>query len=192
MGCKFQEFGYCCFTPDKEASFRDAVILNNKKRRQQVVHISRNLAIIVVFLGVVGIIMGGVFIGLGVDRDNELKEAMRIENVGLGIDDAETEGLVIDSLEEARKAGDTIREHRRGIAVTYEDLLGGERFDPTNTKHLTYAQALNLENYLYLAVVAFGLTQSVIASGVFMVITGIALGATGLVLLGLSRALQHT
>jgi len=155
------------------------------------VHAIRNLAIVVVVLGVVGIIIGGVFVGLGVTRDNELKEAMRTEHVILGIEDEVAKGEVIDSLEEAKKAGDTIREHRRGIAVTYEDLLGGERFDPTNTKHLTYAQALNLENYLYLAVVAFGLTQSVIASGVFMVITGIALGATGLVLLGLSRALQR-
>lgn len=155
------------------------------------VHAIRNLAIVVVVLGVVGIIIGGVFVGLGVTRDNELKEAMRVENISLSIEDVETEGQVIDSLEEAKKAGDTIREHRRGIAVTYEDLLGGERFDPTNPEHLTYAQALNLENYLYLAVVAFGLTQSVIASGVFMVITGIALGASGLVLLGLSRALQR-
>ena len=154
------------------------------------VHISRNLAIIVVFLGVVGIIMGGVFIGLGMARDNELKEAMRAEHIILGIEDEVAKGEVIDSLEEARKAGDTIREHRRGIAVTYEDLLGGERFDPTSPKHLTYAQALNLENYLYLAVVAFGLTQSVIASGVLMIIMGIALGATGVVLLRLSRALQ--
>ena len=152
----------------------------------------RNLTIIVMLLGVVGIVIGGVFIGLGVARDNELKEAMRIENITLGIEDAEVEGQVIDSLEEAKKAGDTIREHRRGIAVTYEDLLGGERFDPTNPKHLTYAQALNLENYLYLAVVAFGLTQSVIASGAFMVITGIALVATGLVLFWLLRALQRT
>ena len=37
-------------------------------------------------------------------------------------------------------------------------------------------QASNLENYLYLAVIAFGLAQSVIASSVFMIVTGIALG----------------
>jgi hypothetical protein len=80
------------------------------------------------------------------------------------------------------EAGDTIREHRRGIAASYEDLLGEGRYDPTNPQHLTYAQALNLENYLYLAVVAFGLTQAVMASGVFMVITGIALGGAGIVL----------
>ncbi len=38
------------------------------------------------------------------------------------------------------------------------------------------------ELYLYLAVVGFGLTQSVMANGAFMIISGIALGATGVVL----------
>jgi len=144
----------------------------------------------VLLLAMVGIVMGAVFIGLGVARNNELKEAMRVEHVTLGIEETETKGQIIDSLEEAKEAGDTIREHRRGIATTYEDLLGGERFDPTKPMQLTYAQALNLENYLYLAVVAFGLTQSVIASGVFMVVTGIGLGGTGVVLLGLARKIS--
>jgi len=148
---------------------------------------TRNLAIVVLLLGIVGIVIGGVFIGLGVTRNNELKEAMRVEHITLDIEGAELEDEVIDSLAEAQKAGDTIREHRRGIAATYEELLGEGRFDPTNPSHLTYAQALNLENYLYLAVVAFGLTQSVMASGVFMVFTGIALGGTGVVLYRLSQ-----
>ena len=152
----------------------------------------RRLAVGVLLLGVVGVVMGAVFIGLGVARNSELKEAMRVEHVSLGIEAAEVKGQVIDSLEEAKEAGDTIREHRRGIATTYEDLLGGGRFDPTDPNQLTYAQALNLENYLYLAVVAFGLVQSVTASGVFMVFTGIALGATGVVLLGLARERINT
>jgi len=149
-------------------------------------NVTRYLAIVVLLSGIVGIVMGGVFIGLGVARDNQLKEAMRVEHITLGIEDAPTKDEVIDSLEEALVAGDTIREHRRGIAATYEDLLGEGRFDPTNPSHLTYAQALNLENYLYLAAVAFGLAQTVMASGVFMVVTGIALGGTGLVLYRLS------
>ncbi len=149
---------------------------------------TRYLAIVVLLLGIVGIVMGGVFIGLGVTSNNELKEAMRVEHIALGIEDGQAKGqVVIDSLEEAKEAGDIIREHRRGIAATYEDLLGEGRFDPTNPSHLTYAQALNLENYLYLAVVAFGLVQSVMASGVFMVITGISLGGTGVVLYRLSQ-----
>jgi len=153
------------------------------------IRISRYLAIVVLLLGVVGIVMGAVFIGQGVIRNNQLKEAMRVEHVSLGIESAAEKGEVIDSLEEAIVAGDTIREHRRGIAATYEDLLGGERFDPTNPIQLTYAQALNLENYLYLAAIAFGLTTVTMASGVFMVVTGIALGVAGLMLLMLIRTI---
>ncbi len=150
-------------------------------------NITRNLAIVVLLLSIVAIVMGAVFIGQGVSKNNQLVEALRVEQVSLGIEGAELEGEVIDSLAEAQKAGDTIREHRRGIAPTYSDLLGEGRYDPADPKQLTYAQALNLENYLYLAVVAFGLTQSVIASGVFMVVTGIALGGTGVVLYQLSQ-----
>lgn len=148
--------------------------------------ITRFLAMGVLLLGLVGMVVGAVFIGQGVSKNNELAEAMRVEHVTLGIEADELEGQVIDSLPEARAAGDIIREHRRGIAPTYSDLLGGGRYNPEDTVQLQYAQALNLENYLYLAVVAFGLTQSVIGSGVFMVITGLALAGTGVVLYRLS------
>lgn len=146
----------------------------------------RGLAIMVLLLGLVAVVMGAVFIQQGFSKDGELREAMRAENVVLGIE-SELAGEVIDSLAEAQRAGDTIREHRRGIAASYEDLLGEGRYDPTNPQHLSYAQALNLENYLYLAVVAFGLTQAVTASGAFMVVTGLALGGTGMALHRLSR-----
>ena len=130
----------------------------------------RNIAIVVILLGIVGTIVGVAFIGLGAARNFELKEAMRVEHVTLGIEGEQTD-QVIDSLNESKVAGDTIREHRRGIAPTYEDLLEGGRYDPTNPEQLTYAQALNLENYLYLAVVAFGLTQAVMGTGAFMILT---------------------
>lgn len=147
---------------------------------------TRILSLVVLLIGVVAVILGAVFIGLGASRDAQLKEAMRVEQVKLGIE-SELGDEVIDSLTEAMEAGDTIREHRRGIAASYEELLGEGRYDPTNPQHLTYAQAMNLENYLYLAVVAFGLTQAVMGSGVFMVITGIALGSTGIVLYRLPK-----
>ena len=146
----------------------------------------KKMSLVILLLGVVAVVLGAVFIGQGVARNNQLGEAMQVEHVTLGIE-SELEGEVIDSLPEAQKAGDAIREHRRGIAMSYSDLLGEGRYDPTNPEHLTYAQALNLENYLYLAVVAFGLTQAVTATGVFMVITGIALGGTGVVLYRLNQ-----
>jgi len=148
----------------------------------------RKLAIVVSVLAVVAIVFGGVFIAQGVSRTAQLKEAMRLEHITLGIETGEVEaGEVIDSAIEAEIAGDTVREHRHGIAPTYGELLGGEKFDATDPRQLSYAQALNLENYLYLAVMGFGLAQSVIASGVFMVLTGLALGGTSAALLRLAR-----
>jgi len=151
-------------------------------------NITRGLAILVLFLGVVAVVIGAVFIAQGMAKDNLLVTAMQQEKITLGIPSEElAEGEVIDSAKEAEVAGDTVREHRHGIAPTYGDLLGEEKYDPTNPQQLTYAQALNLENYLYLAVLGFGITQLAIGSGSFMVVTGIALGGTGVALYRLNR-----
>ena len=154
-------------------------------------NITRFLAILVLFLGIVAIVFGGVFIGQGIAKNNELKEAMQAEAVLLPLHPEEDiDPGIIDNAEEAQAAGDIIREHRRGIAPTYQELLGEGRYDPTNPQHLSYAQALNMENYLYLAVVGFGLTQAVTASGAFMLITGFALWGTWLALYQLNRQLS--
>lgn len=146
-------------------------------------HISRYLAILVVIFGVVSVVIGSVFIAQGVEKSSWMKEAMRLEKVTLTLSDEQiAKGEVIDTLEEAQAAGDTIREHRRNIAPTYEELLGGGRFDPTNPQQLSYAQALNMENYLYLAVLGFGVTTVIMGTGAFMIIMGVALGTTGVVL----------
>ena len=144
-------------------------------------NLNRSLAIGVLLLGAVAVVIGAVFIGLGVSKNSQLVEAMQVEQVKFSIHE-DSEPTLIDSASEAQAAGDIIREHRRSIAPTYQDLLGEGRYDPTNPSHLSYAQALNMENYLYLAVIGFGLIQAVMASGAFMVITGLALGGTGLVL----------
>jgi len=116
---------------------------------------------------------------------------MRAEKVTYLLPEEEVEkGNVIDTAEEAQKVADTVKEHRHQIAPTYNDLLKGGKYDPTNPQHLTYSQAINLENYLYLGVLALGLTQVALGSGIFMTVTGVALGATGVALLGLGRTSQ--
>jgi hypothetical protein len=147
----------------------------------------RLIAAGIIVLGVVAIALGGVFIEQGFAKNNLLVTAMQQEQITLGIpSEALAEGEVIDSAGEAEIAGDTVREHRHSIAPTYGDLLGGEQYDPTDITQLTYAQALNLENYLYLAVLGFGVTQVVIGSGAFMLITGIALAGAGVAVFKLS------
>jgi len=148
----------------------------------------RKLAMLVIALSVAAIVIGGVFIGEGIAKNNLIVNRMNVEKVTLAVDpNNPTVATQINNAAEAQKAADTIATHRRSIAPTYQDLLGGGKFDPTNAKDLTYAQAMNLENYLYMAVTAFGLIQVTMASGAFMVIVGAGLGCVGLVLLRLGK-----
>jgi len=142
----------------------------------------RNSVIIVILFAVVSLAMGIVFVQQGFAKEAFLLSAMEQERITIdGV-----EGIV-DTAAEAQLAGDTVREHRHGIAPTYGDLLGGERFDATNPTQLSYAQALNLENYLYLAVASFGIFTVVKVTGVFMIVIGLALGTTGYSLVSTTR-----
>ena len=141
------------------------------------------LSRIIMIIAVAALVMGSVFIFQGVTKANWMSDAMRLEQVtiGLGHDDIEApEGEYVDTAKEAQAAGDLIREHRRNIAPTYNDLLGEGRYDPTNPEHLSYSQALNMENYLYLAVLGFGVAEMVIAAGAFMIMMGIGLGVASI------------
>ena len=141
----------------------------------------KKLGIIVIVFAVISLAMGIVLVQQGFAKEAYLVEAMKQEQIELdGV-----EGI-IDTAEEAQIAGDTVREHRHGIAPTYGDLLGEGRFNPTDPKQLTYAQALNLENYLYLAVASFGIFTIAKATGAFMVVMGLALGTVGFGLIRVS------
>jgi hypothetical protein len=144
--------------------------------------IVKYLGLTVLALGVVAIVIGGVFIGEGIMKNNLIVDRMNVEKVSLNLDpNNPTVFTPINNAGDAQRAADLIAEHRRSIAPTYQDLLAqtGGRFDPTNTTELTYAQAMNLENYLYMAVTAFGLIQATMANGAFMVIVGLAIGLIG-------------
>jgi hypothetical protein len=152
---------------------------------------NRGLAMLVILLGLVGLVLGGVFIGMGIAKNNLIVQRMEIEQVTLAVDPNNPDTVTqINNAAEAQAAADTIASHRRAIAPTYQELLdmGNGRFDPTNPVDLTYAQAMNLENYLYMAVTAFGLIQVTMAAGVFMAVTGLALIGGGLLLYRMNRA----
>jgi hypothetical protein len=151
--------------------------------------IIKKLSIVILVLGAVALAMGIVFVYQGVSKQALLAGIMKQENVklsALGVAGSKA-NEIIDSAETAQIAGDTVRGHRHSIAPTYADLLGGGKFDPTNPKDLTYAQAVNLENYLYLGVLSFGVTTIAMAAGGFMIVVALALGATGFILLRLAQ-----
>lgn len=148
--------------------------------------VKRLIPLMVIVLGIISIIIGFVFVGQSVAKKNLVTQQMLSENVKLALAEG-AETTLIDNTASAQAAADIIREHRRSIAPTYQDLLGDGRYDPTNPQHLSYAQAINMENYLYLGVLAFGLTDVVLGSGVIMIITGFALAGTGVALRGLVK-----
>jgi hypothetical protein len=142
------------------------------------------LGLVVIILGLIDLAMGIVFVQQGFAKESWLVQTMRQEQITM----PDGSGTIIDNSALAEAAGDLVREHRHAIAPTYGELLGDEHFDPTDPTQLTYAQALNLENYLYLAVTAFGVFTVVKAAGAFMILTGLALGTTGYALWYMGRA----
>ena len=90
-------------------------------------------------------------------------------------------------MSDLQKAGDTVRGHRHTLAPTYNDALGGGKYDPTIAQQATYAQAMNIENYLYVGVLSFGVVQVVEGAGAFMIVVAVALWAIGIILWRLSK-----
>jgi hypothetical protein len=143
----------------------------------------RKLALVIIFFGVVALAIGIVFVQQGFAQESWLEQTMDQEQITM----PDGSGTIINNEATAQAAGDLVRQHRHSIAPTYGDLLGGQNFDPTDPTQLTYAQALNLENYLYLAVTAFGVFTVVKATGAFMILMGLALGTTGYALWSMGR-----
>lgn len=138
----------------------------------------KSLGSLVLIFGLVALVMGAVFIQQGFAKESWLVGAMEQEQIEM----PGQPGVIVNSNALAEEAGNTVREHRRNISPTYGELLGEGRYDPTNVTQLSYAQAMNIENYLYLAVTAFGVFLVVKVIGVFMIVAGLALGTIGLAL----------
>jgi hypothetical protein len=148
----------------------------------------KTAAIIVLLLGIVGLGVGGAFVGVGFAKNNQITTYLKAEKVTLGLSAADVaKGKVVDSLTTAQNAAQMLTTHRQTIAPTYNDLLGGKQYDPTNVKEATYAQAMNLQTNIYTAVLAFGLAQSIMANGAFMLATGVAIIIVALVLFKLAK-----
>lgn len=148
----------------------------------------KTAAIIVLLLGIVGLGVGGAFMGVGFSKNNQIATYLRVEKVTLGLSAADVaKGKVVDNIAEAQNAALALTKDRQSIAPTYNALLAGKKFDPTNLTQLTYEQAMNLQTNIYTAVLAFGLAQSIMANGAFMIAMGIAFVIVGLVLYKLAK-----
>lgn len=159
--------------------------------------LGRFISIAVIGLGIAAMAMGVAFVVEGQSKANYIKEQMRAEQVtmaSLGIEGA-TEGNIVDSAAEAEKVANVVKEHRLSIAPTYADLMALSptgRYNPTVPQHLSYNQAMNLENYLYLGVASLGLTTVTIVSGICMIVTGLGLALTGFAVGRLAKKVPAT
>ena len=146
----------------------------------------RKLVVLVLVLSVVMIAIGGVFIGEAINKHNYVTNSLKQEKITLLLTPKQiAAGDVIDNAAEAQAAANKIATDRRGIAPTYTALeaASGGKYDPTNTKDLDYSQAMVMENSLDMAVLSFGVIQESLATGIGLIIAGIAFGVTGIVLL---------
>ena len=133
-------------------------------------------------LGLVVLSVGIVFSVEATSVKAEVTDALRTEQITLGIDEAlVTNGAVVDSVTDAKLAFETIREHRHDNWGTYDDTARG------SAERDSYIQALALENSLNLARAGYGVADLALYSGIAMIIMGIAIGGTGMALIGLSR-----
>ena len=143
----------------------------------------QKLSLIVILSGIVALAMGIVFVQQGFSKEAWLVQTMKQEQITM----PDGSGTVVDNAKLSESAADIVREHRHGIAPTYGELLGGKNYNPADPAQLRYAQAMNIENYLYLAVTAFGVFTVVKATGAFMIVMGLALGTTGYALWSKAR-----
>jgi len=147
----------------------------------------RLLALIVILMGVISLALGAFFIYQGLSKNAWLVDNIRQEKITLGLTQEQiAAGKVLESAADLQKAGDTVRTHRHQLAPDYNAALGGGQYDPTNIDQAKYAQAMNLENYLYLGVLSFGVVQIIEGVGAFMIVSAVAMGAAGVVLWRLS------
>jgi len=140
----------------------------------------RVLVFVAMVLGVVVLAGGVTSIVIGRADAGDVTSKLKQEKVSLAVfvGNAPTDS-VISNASQARQAVDTLIKHRQAIAPTYADLLQGKHFDPTNPTQLTYAQAMNLQNSMTSAVLAYGLTTVLTVNGALMVVIGIALVLLG-------------
>ena len=141
----------------------------------------RFVALGVIIVGVVSLVLGTVFIVQATATSAEIRAGLQDENVTLGLPAEEEEGYiagnVVDTTAELKAAQDILLEHMRNSYGTYGDT---GRDSPERTQYL---DGLTLMNSMYVATMGYGVTTLITGIGAFMIIAGIALGATGVLLL---------
>lgn len=125
----------------------------------------KTLAVLVLVIGIVSIALGGFFIQQGFAKAALLTDEMTKANITYGGAGGDIDGI-IDTPQEAQVMANILNEHSAELG-NYTQLA---RDDPNRQ---TILNAMTMTNSLEMAVMGFGLTDVVKASGAFMVLVGL-------------------
>ncbi len=142
----------------------------------------RLLAVATMLAGLVGLVIGIVFVVQSVSVKALVTEGLAAEGQTSQLpeegEEGYFEGNVVDTAAEATAVADYLLGHIRDIGEsngtsTYANLERG------SDERATYLDGFSLVTGLNLAVMGFGVAQIALASGVVMITTGLALGGVG-------------
>ena len=134
--------------------------------------IGKRISFLVLIAGLIAIVCGGVFIGLGFQKAHMITEKMAEQQITYTGAGGSINGI-IDTPSEAQAMSDVLAEHQASLGI-YSQL---SRDDPNRAQIL---DAMTMQNSLNLAIMGYGLTDVVKASGAFMIVVGLALGVISL------------
>ena len=127
--------------------------------------VSRVAVVVAIAVGIGMIVLGSVFLSLGMTAKNDIAAALRQENVTTG-DDADVPGALVEDAATAQAQQDSIQAHTFGRFGPYS---GMEREDPNRE---TYLKGLTLRNALNLAIVGFGVGDLAMGMGAVTIVLG--------------------
>lgn len=146
------------------------------------------LGIAVMLLGLVCLVVGGIFVWQSFDVKAQVTNQMKLERATYGSDTEyitldgelilynETIEGIIDTEREAKLMADTLKAHRLDPVDGYPPYTETERDNPDRQ---TILNGITIENSLGIAQMGYGISTMVLGIGAFMLVVGIALGGVG-------------
>ena len=129
-------------------------------------HISKVAVTVAIVLGIGMVVLGSIFIVMGLDARGDIREALVKENV-ITSGDASIPGVLVRDADTAKAQAVTIEDHTFGRFGPYSSM---ERDDPNRE---AYLKGLTLRNSLNLAVVGFGITDLAVGLGAVTIVLGL-------------------
>ena len=131
--------------------------------------VSKFAVVIAVTLGIGMVVLGSIFIFMGLDAKSEIRDALVKEQV-VTSKDAPIPGVLVEDAATAKAQQDAIESHTFGRWGPYSSL---DREDPNRD---TYITGLTIRNSLNLAVVGFGVADLAVAMGAVTIVLGLIIG----------------